>query len=201
MNILDTILNSQGGQAASKLASQFGVNPEQMTQTLQSAVPAVVGGVKNAVGQSGGLQKLHDMLQAGNHQQYLDNITQAFSADGIAAGQQALTKLFGSGDAVNQVAGRVAAATGVATEKVSEILPVAADLVMGVLNKVQQSPLGGLAESALNSPLGKMAGGLLGGARQGAADPLSAIKAVLDAHGGGGIADEIKGLAGSFFKS
>jgi hypothetical protein len=99
------------------------------------------------------------------------------------------------------VAARGPPATGVATEKVSEILPVAADLVMGVLNKVQQSPLGGLAESALNSPLGKMAGGLLGGARQGAADPLSAIKAVLDAHGGGGIADEIKGLAGSFFKS
>lgn len=201
MNILDTILNSQGGQAASKLASQFGVNPEQMQQTLQSAVPALVGGVKNAVGQSGGLQKLHELLQSGNHQQYLDNVKQAFSADGITAGQQALTKLFGSRDAVNQIASRVSAASGIATEKVNEILPVVADLVMGVLNKVQQSPLGGLAESALNSPLGKMAGGFLGSAKQTAADPLAAIKSVLDAHGSSGIADEIKDLAGGFFKS
>ncbi|MGH8461990.1 MAG: DUF937 domain-containing protein [Stenotrophobium sp.] len=199
MNILDTIMNSQGGQLASKLASQYGLNPEQVQQTLQNVVPTLVGGVKNAVAQPGGLQKLHELLQSGNHQQYLSNISQAFSADGIAAGKDALNKVMG-GDVVGQIASRASAATGIATDKINEILPVITTQVMGVLNKVQQSPVGGLVDSAMGSALGQKASGLLGGAQQAAADPLAAVKSLLDAHGGGGLMDEVKGLAGKFFK-
>ncbi|MGH8506312.1 MAG: DUF937 domain-containing protein [Stenotrophobium sp.] len=201
MSILDTILESQGGQIASKLAGQFGIDPQQAQQTLSNVVPSLVGSVKNAVAQPGGLQKLHEVLQAGNYQQYLGNISQAFSAEGIASGQQALAQVF-SGDAVSQITAKASAATGLATDKINQILPVITTQVMGVLNKVQQSPVGEMVESAMNSSLGKMATGLLGGGSSagGGFDPLAAVKSVLDAHGGGGLADEVKGLAGKFFK-
>ena len=202
MNILDTIMNSQGGQVASKLAGQFGLNPQQVEQTLQSVVPTLISGVKNTVSQPGGLQKLHEVLQSGNYQQYLGNISAAFSAQGIASGQQALAQVFG-GDAVSQITSKVSATTGLAADKINQILPVITTQVMGVLNKVEQSPVGDLVESAMNSSLGKMATGFLGsGAGSGGAfDPLAAVKSLLDAHtGDGGIADEVKGLAGKFFK-
>ncbi|MGH8455724.1 MAG: DUF937 domain-containing protein [Stenotrophobium sp.] len=198
MTILDTIMNSQGGQLAAKVADHFGIQPDQVQKTVQNLVPSLVDGVKNAASQSGGLQKLHELMQAGNYQQYVGNISQALSADGLASGKQALEQMLGGSDVINKITSRASAATGLATDKINEVLPVVSNMVMGVLHQVQQSPVAGLAESALNSPLGKMAGGLIGGAKGAAADPLAAVKSLLDAHPASGFADELKGMAGKF---
>ncbi|MES2488690.1 MAG: DUF937 domain-containing protein, partial [Pseudomonadota bacterium] len=60
MNIVDTILNShlnsEGGQTVEKLASQFGLNTEQARETVQNLVPTLINAAKSAVAQPGGVQ-------------------------------------------------------------------------------------------------------------------------------------------------
>lgn len=199
MNILDTILNSQGGQTVEKIASQFGLNTDQARETVQNLVPTLVNAAKSAISQPGGLQKLQDILQNGGHQEYLQNLSQAFSADGIAKGRDAVTSLLGGSEAVNQIVTHLADKTGVAADKINDVLPGLANLVMGVFAKVQASPVGDLMNTAMNSPLGKMMGGLLGGgqAEGGGNNPLAAVTTLLENHNVSSIADD---LLGKLFK-
>jgi hypothetical protein len=44
MNILDAILNTQGGAATQQLGNQFGLRPEQTQAALSTLVPALVPG-------------------------------------------------------------------------------------------------------------------------------------------------------------
>lgn len=193
MNILDTILNSQGGQAVEKIASQFGLNADQARETVQNLVPTLVNAAKGAISQPGGVQKLQDILQSGGYQESLQNLSQAFSADGIAKGRAAVTSLLGSNDAVNQIVTHLADKTGVAADKINEVLPGLANLVMGVFAKVQASPVGDLMNSAMSSPLGKMVGGLFGGDKAEGGNPLSAVTALLESHNVSSIADDLLG--------
>lgn len=192
MNIVDTILNSQGGQTVEKLASQFGLNTEQARETVQNLVPTLVNAAKSAIAQPGGLQKLQDILKNSGQQEYLQNLSQAFSAEGIAKGQKSIEQLLGSNEAVNLIVTRLADQTGVAADKITQVLPVMTNLVMGVFAKVQASPVGDLVNTALNSPLGKMVGGLLGGGQaEGGNNPLAAITTLLEKHNVSSISDDV----------
>ena len=194
MNIVDTILNSQGGQTVEKLASQFGLNTEQARETVQNLVPTLINSVKSAVAQPGGVQKLQEILKNGGHQEYLQNLSQAFSADGLAKGQKTIEQLLGSNEAVNLIVTRLADKTGVAADKITQVLPAMTNLVMGALAKVQASPVGDLVNTAMNSPLGKMVGGLLGGAQaEGGNNPLAVVTALLEKHNVSSIADDVLG--------
>ena len=195
MNIVDTILNSQGGQTVEKLASQFGLNTEQARETVQNLVPTLINAAKSAVAQPGGVQKLQEILKNGGHQEYLQNLSQAFSAEGIAKGQKTIEQLLGSNEAVNLIVTRLADQSGVAVEKVTQVLPAMTNLVMGALAKVQDSPVGELMNTAMNSPLGKMVGGFLGGGAQaeGGNNPLAAVTTLLEKYNVSSIADDVLG--------
>ncbi|MES2488691.1 MAG: DUF937 domain-containing protein, partial [Pseudomonadota bacterium] len=128
-------------------------------------------------------------------QEYLQNLSQAFSAEGIAKGQKTIEQLLGSNEAVNLIVTRLADQTGVAAEKITQVLPAMTNLVMGVLAKVQASPVGDLMNTALNSPLGKMVGGFLGGGAQAedGNNPLAAVTTLLEKYNVSSIADDVLG--------
>jgi hypothetical protein len=60
MNLLESILNAQGGGAVSQLANQFGLNEEQTSSAIQSLVPALAGGLNRNINNGG----LDDLLGA-----------------------------------------------------------------------------------------------------------------------------------------
>jgi hypothetical protein len=191
VNLIDTILNSQGGQAVEKLAAQYGLTAAQIQEAAQKLVPALVNGVKNAVAQPGGAQKLLDTLKQGDYTQYLNNVSAAFSSSGLADGNRVIEQLFGAKEAAIQIASRAADAGTVQAEKVREMLPAMANLVMGALQKVQQSPVGEILNTAMSSPLGKIVGGFIGGAQEQGSNALGALGALLEKHKVSSIADEV----------
>lgn len=200
MNILETILESQGGQMLEKLANRYGLTPAQVRGTAQQLVPALLNGVKNMVARPGGAQQLLDTLKQGNYAQYLQNASAVFSAGGIADGNRIVEQLFGAKEAAKLIASRAADAGTVQAEKVAELLPALANLVMGALARLQESPAGELLNSAISSPLGKMLGGLVNDAQDRGGDALGLVGALLEKHDVKSIADDLLGAAGKLLR-
>ena len=205
MNIVDSILNSQGGQAASNLAKQFNLSPQQVRSAVQSLVPQLVAGARNAL-QRGNVQNLLGMLQSGQLQQVLQNAQQALSSADLSQGNRILEQLFGDKSVSSEIAARAAAATGIEVEKLKQMLPALANMVMATLAKAQTSAAQA-AGAALQSPLAQAAGGLinkLGGAAQNAAASgqgvADSLRSLLDGNHDSRIADELRKLAGKFLK-
>ena len=48
MNLFDMMRSAGGGDAASALASQFGLTPEQVTKAVEAFAPAFSAGLKRA---------------------------------------------------------------------------------------------------------------------------------------------------------
>ena len=200
MNIVETILNSQGGQTAQNLAKQFGLNPQQVTSAIQTAVPQLVNGIKTQV-QQNGVQGLLGALSSGQHTQYLQNAASAFSSTGLADGQKILSKMLGDPAAVQNLIAQVGAKTGIDTSKLQQLIPAVAGMVMGTLGKAQGAA-SGVAGAAMQSPLGQMAGGLLNklGSAGGGQGAGAGLMSLLDANKDGSIADDVMNLANKFLK-
>lgn len=73
MNLLQALLEDQGGQLLGKLAQNFGLDQAQAGAALQQLAPMLAGGVKKNLGQTGKLESLLGALQGGNHTRYVDD--------------------------------------------------------------------------------------------------------------------------------
>ena len=179
MNILNTILNAQGGSAVGQLAKQFGLDQRQADSVLSQLVPALAGGVKNNINQQGGLDSLISALNKGNHGRYLDDMNQLSNQSTTDDGNAILGHIFGSKDVSRQVASRASANTGVDSSILKKMLPVIATMVMGGMSQ-QSSNVGGAL------------GSLLSGGNQGSSSAMGSILgSFLDADGDGSIADDL----------
>lgn len=221
MNIVETILNSQGGQAAQNLSRQFGLNPQQVQSAVQTLVPQLVTGLKDNISKNG-VQGLIGALQSGKHMDYLQNAASLLGGGGQSDGEKIVQKILGDQGMVSSVIAQVSAKTGIDASKLQAMLPAIAAMVMGALGKAQMAAssvaggaagavagaqAGASAGAAMQSPLGQMAGGLLGklsGAAQGAAGAgqgaASGLLSLLDANKDGNIADDVMNLANKFLK-
>ncbi len=184
MDLLQTILNAQNGQAVDTLGQSVGLSREQTLAAVQGLLPALAGGLAKNVAQPGGLESLEGALTRGGHTHYLEDPARLAQPETIQDGNGILGHLFGSKDVSRQVASQAAAETGIGADILKKMLPMLASLAMGALaqratrgdnGNVQlgQGPGGGLFE---------MLGPLLGGNR-----------------GGGGLGD-IAGALGGLFR-
>lgn len=194
MNLLQTLLDANGGQLVGQLARNFGLDEAQTGAALKQLVPAVAGGLKNNLGQAGGLEALLGALQNGQHARYVERPDALDQPDTINDGNAILGHLFGSKDVSRQVAARAAEGTGVDAGVLRKMLPVVAAMAMGALNKQT-------AGSAMNSGaagsggLGGLLGGLLGGgSAQGGGGAGGLLNAMLDHDRDGSIVDDVLGM-------
>ena len=174
-NLLDTILEAQGGAAVNQLGSQFGLDSSQLGSVLSQLVPALAGGVKTNVNRNG-LDGLVSALNSGNHGRYLDDTSQISNQATVDDGNAILGHIFGSKEVSREVANRASANTGVDSGLLKKMLPVIATMVMGGLSK--QSSAGGIL------------GALIGG-NQGSSGMESILTSFLDSDGDGSIADDL----------
>jgi len=191
MNLLQTLLEADGGRAVGQLSRQFGLDEAQTDAALRNLVPALAGGVKHNLAQAGGLEGLLGALQSGHHGRYLDDPSHLGRAATIEDGNAILGHLFGSKDVSRQVATRAAAQTGLDPSLLKQMLPVLAAMAMGALNRQTTGALrGGAADAA--GGLGGLLGGLLGGGAGAGAGGL--LGSLLDHDRDGSIVDDVLGM-------
>lgn len=178
MDIIETIMNAQGGAAVRQLGSQLGLGQEQTASALTALLPALAAGLQKNANQ-GGLASLASALATGNHQQYIDNPATLTDEAATADGNGILGHLFGSKDVSREVASRAAAQTGVSSDILKRMLPLAAAMMMGAMarNTARGSSLAGAS-----------AGGGLG----------ALLGPLLDSNRDGSIMDDVTGMLGKF---
>lgn len=185
MDLLQTILNAQGGTAIQQLGNQVGLDQDQTIAAVQQLVPALAAGVQHNATQPGGLEALLGALAGGSHHEYLNDPSRLASAETVQDGNGILGHIFGSKDVSRQVATQASANTGISPDVLKQMLPLVAALAMGAMSHRRSSPLPGGPQTADAGLMG-MLGPLLGG---------SANQA-----GGPSLAGEVMGMLGKFLR-
>lgn len=139
---LSDMLAAQNGLAMEALQRQFSLTQQQTSQVVQALLPAFSTGLKHNVADPYGVGTFLQTLAAGNHAQFFDNPMSAFTPGGQAAGNDVLSRIFGSKDLSRAVAAHAATATGIGQEIIKQMLPAIAAMIMGGLFKQASGQLG-----------------------------------------------------------
>ena len=96
MDMLESILNAQGGGATRQLGKQFGLDDSQVSSASSVLVPALAAGFQRNMSSPQGLEGLTSALGGGQHQRYLDDGSALSRGETIADGNGILGHVFGS---------------------------------------------------------------------------------------------------------
>jgi hypothetical protein len=176
MNLLETLLQAQGGDAVRQVAGRFGLDESQASSAISALLPALTGGLQSNVAQQGGLEGLLGALSSGRHDRFLDDPSSLATEDTVAEGNGILGHILGSKDVSRQVASQAADQTGLAPTLMKQMLPVVATMVMAALSKQRAS-----AEAP----------------QQGI---LWMLSPMLDQNRDGNVADDVLGMVGKLFR-
>jgi hypothetical protein len=182
MNILDAIINAQDGAAVRQIGSQLGLDQDQTAAALSALMPALAAGVQRNVQGEGGLGTLISALLSGRHGQYIDSPASLVGQSAVSEGNGILGHLLGSKDVSREVAARAATQTGLSTDVLEKLLPLAATLMMGAMAKQSGRTLAGAAP-------GSSGGGIMG-----------MLTPLLDQNRDGSIVDDVTSMIGRAIK-
>ncbi len=177
MNLLETILNSQNGAAVAQISKGLGLGQTETQTALGKLLPAVARGLSNNASSQDGLSALLGALGKGGHERYIDNPTSITDQASIEDGNGILGHVFGSKDVSRNVASRAAEQTGISSDILKKMLPMAATLAMGALSK---------KASGLNTAAGQPS-------------QLSGLSSFLDFDKDGSVTDDLLGIARKLF--
>jgi hypothetical protein len=184
VNLLETLLEANGGAVVREMARELGVDPGQAQSGLEQLAPALARGMQRNASQPGGLDQLLGALKSGGHERYVDHPEELSGRDSIADGNAILGHILGSKDVSRNVAGRAARETGLDSGLLKKMLPMVAAAAMGTLSK--QASGGG----ALNA---------LTAGSESSAGMAGVLESFLDADRDGAVIDDVLGLAKKFF--
>jgi len=161
--LYDMMMQAQQGEAAKAWARQFGMDEDQVTRAMEALMPAFSTGLKRSTSTPQGFGNFMQTLATGEYARYFDNLTEAFSPQGVREGNTVLSYLFGSDELRQAVARQAAQATGIAQEIYRQMMPPLAASMMGGMFK--QSTAGGTG-----NPFADMMAQMMG--QTGAAKPV-----------------------------
>lgn len=187
--ILDLLQGPLGQQIISGVAGQAGQSTEKTSGLLSMALPVLMGAMQKNAATPEGAQGLMGALS--NHSGgILDNLGGLFEGgvdDSVQNdGAGILGHLLGSKQA--NVENALSQESGMDIGSVSNILKVAAPLLMGMVGKQTQSA--GISDS---NGLTSLLGGLMGDSSSGGSSSI--LTSLLDADGDGSIIDDVAGMA------
>jgi hypothetical protein len=130
-NLYEILANAEGGQALTMLGREFGLTPEQTEAAVTALLPAISTGLKQSTATPEGLGNLFGLMgQQRDLQTMYDDPATAFGREGRAAGNDALSVMFGSPDVSRAVADQAQDVSGVGAAILKKMLPVLAGLVI-----------------------------------------------------------------------
>ncbi len=146
-NLYEILASAQGGQAMAHLGREFELTPEETEAAVTALLPAISTGLKRSTATPEGLGDLFGVM---GQQRYLqamyDDPDTAFSRQGIAAGNNVLSVMFGSPDVSRAISDQAQRFSGIASSILKSILPVIAGILISGLMR------GGSAQTAPSAP-------------------------------------------------
>lgn len=135
INLFETLMNAQNGNAADLMAKQFKLNQDQVETAFAALMPAFSQGFKRNTSDPMGVASWMQALSTGQHANYFEDMTRAFQPQGVNEGNGILGHLFGSKEVSRAVAAQAAQATGIGQDILKQMLPVIASTLMGGMFK------------------------------------------------------------------
>ncbi len=184
--LLDLLNSDIGKTLISGASQQLGQNKVQTTSALSTALPLILGALKNNANTTDGANGLLSALSSKHDGGILDNLESSLSNQNVLQdGAGILGHVFGGKE--QNIAQAVSSKSGIDTSSAMNLLKMAAPVVMGYLGKQakQQNVTDG-------NGIGNLLGGLLGNS---GSNDQSLVTKLLDADGDGSVIDDIIGMA------
>lgn len=153
--LFDMMLQAQNGMAMDAMAKQYGLAQEQAAKAVAALMPAFATGFKRNTTNPYDFSALLQAMTSSNYAKYFEDMSSAFTPQGIADGNQVLQQLFGSKEVSRAIAAQAAQLTGIGQDILKQMMPVMADTLMGGLFKQTTGQFPG-ANAFTNSPMGAM---------------------------------------------
>jgi len=190
-SITDLLLQQLGSGGLSQISQQIGADNASTGSAMSMAMPLIMSALAKNSAKPEGAQALSQALANDHDGSILENISGFLGNPQAANGAGILGHVLGSQQPA--VAQGIAQNSGLNSNQISQLLQIAAPLVMGYLGKQQQSQ--GLNPSGLAA--------LLGGQQQAAqqANPnvMSMVNQLLDQDKDGSAVDDIFGMLRRWF--
>jgi hypothetical protein len=160
-SLYEILDNAHDGEGVSTLSRQFDLTPAQTQAAINALLPAISIGLKQSTATLDGLGKLLGMMgqQQDLHQMYEDHET-AFGSEGVTAGNDALSVIFGSPEVSRAVVDQAQQFSGVSSDILKKLLPVIAGMVLSGLMRSGSTPKSARPEQP--APSGGSLGDILG---------------------------------------
>lgn len=128
----DMMAKAQNGQASELIARQFALSQAQVQAAVDALLPAFSQALKRkAADDPFGLGAFMAPAAGGAYAKYFEDVSRAFTPEGVTAGNAVLGQIFGSKELSRAVAAQAAQATGVGAEIMKQMLPALAAMMTG----------------------------------------------------------------------
>jgi hypothetical protein len=160
-SLYEMLDNAHDGEGMTALGRQFGLTPAQTQAAVTALLPAISTGLKQSTATVDGLANLFAMTgQQQDLQDMYDDPETAFGSEGVAAGNDALSVIFGSPDMSRAVVDQAQKFSGVSSDILKKLLPVLAGILVSGLTR--SGSTGKSASPAQPAPSGGNLGDILG---------------------------------------
>jgi hypothetical protein len=156
--LFDLMMQAQNGKALEAFSAQFGVAQEQAAKAFAALTPAFSTGLKRNAGNPYDFGALMQSLMSGNYSKYFEDVSAAFTPQGISDGNNFLNTVFGSNEVTRAVAAQAAKTTGVGQDMLMAMMPAMGSAMAGGLMKEMTGQYKTMAENmaASNPMMGMM---------------------------------------------
>ena len=163
-SLFQALNNAHDGEAVALLGREFELTPKQTEAAVTALLPAISAGLKQSTATVDGLGNLFAVMgqQKDLHALY-DDAETALGPEGLAAGNDVLSVIFGSPDVSQAVVDQAQKFSGVDSNILKKLLPVVAGILVSGLTQsgtASASPGGPAPSPGMPTPSG--GGGGLG---------------------------------------
>ncbi len=153
--LFDMMMQAQNGAAMDAIAKQFNLAQEQATKAMAALMPAFSAGLKRSTSNPYDFMGLMQSVSSGNYGKYFEDMSKAFTPQGVTDGNNVLAQLFGSQEVSRAVAAQAAQMTGIGQEIYKQMLPVIASTLMGGLFKQSMGQMSSPVNPFVNTAMGE----------------------------------------------
>jgi hypothetical protein len=155
--LYDMMMKAQNGRIADLLARQANLTRQQGELALEALLPAFSEALKRNTADPAGFSQFMTAMGSGRYTKYFEDAAHAFTPEGVAAGNDVLSQLFGSEELSRAVAEQAAQATGIAQDAYRRIMPSLAAMMMGGFFKQATGQMGDAGSNPFLDAFRKMA--------------------------------------------
>ncbi|PCJ66440.1 MAG: hypothetical protein COA58_06590 [Bacteroidetes bacterium] len=153
-DILNQLLAQVGPQGIQAISKQVGVSEDQTSQALGGIIPTLLGAMANNTQSQEGAQGLLGALDSDHDGSILDDVVGFAGNFNNGSGEGILKHILGGNQPVIEQG--LSAKTGLDSSQISNLLKIAAPLVLGYLGKQKRQSNSGFDISTITNLLGGM---------------------------------------------